>query len=478
MSFVKKIPLHWQIIIALIFGLLYAIASISFGWNEFTLDYVLPFGEIFIRLLKMLAVPLVMFSIISGISSLGNIKNLGRIGVRTLILYLLTTLISITIGLFAVNTFKPGNAVSDNIRLEKRIDYELWLEQNPKVKRLDNLSFSSKSENQAIVVRIKAQGSVNEDIASIEEKIITAQETKRQPPLQPIIDVIPDNIIRALLNMEMLQIIFFSILFGIVIANFPKEKSEFLSKFFTYLNDAFVIMIGWVIKLMPIFVFALMGGSLVKAAGDNLDKLKDELSFLGSYGLVVIVALLFIAFVVYPILSYFLVKGLKIKDFYKGISKAQITAFSTSSSIATLPVTMECVENNLKVSKPILSFVLPIGATVNMDGTSTYQAIAVVALAQLHMIDLELSQQIVILITATLASIGAAAVPSAGLVLLVIILESVGLNPLWIAIIFPLDRILDMCRTVVNVTGDAFVCLYINHKEKSNVKNDTIETND
>lgn len=465
----KKIPLHWQIIIALILGLIYAIAAISFGWQTFTLDYILPFGEIFIRLLKMLAIPLVLFSIVSGIASMGNISNLGRIGIKTLLMYLFTTLIAISVGLLAVNVFKPGNIPTDEVRIEKRIAYELWLVENPDVKRLDSQNFLADTQYQDAIARVQKQDNFSDThIATIEQKMVLAEKTKRQPPLQPIIDVIPDNIIGALLNMEMLQIIFFAIMLGIVIANFPKEKSTFLNNFFSYMNDAFVVMIGWVIKAMPIFVFALMGGSLVKSAGDNLSKLGEEMIFLASYGGVVLLALTLIAFVIYPLLSHFFVKNLSFKDFYKGIGKAQLTAFSTSSSIATLPVTMNCVEENLKVSKPIVSFVLPIGATVNMDGTSTYQAIAVVALAQLHMIDLEFSQQIVILLTATLASIGAAAVPSAGLVLLIVILESLGLNPLWIAIIFPIDRILDMCRTVVNVTGDAFVCCFINSTEKLN----------
>jgi Na+/H+-dicarboxylate symporter len=208
---------------------------------------------------------------------------------------------------------------------------------------------------------------------------------------------------------------------------------------------------------MPIFVFALMAGTLVKSAGKDLDKLMEQLYFLGHYSWVLLLALVLVAFVYYPLLIHFFAKKITLKQFLIGIREAQITAFSTSSSMATLPVTMECVNDNLHVPKPISSFVLPIGATVNMDGTSTYQAVAVVAMAQFHMIDLDFMQQMVIVLTATLASIGAAAVPSAGLVLMIVVLESVGLNPAWIAIILPVDRILDMCRTVVNVTGDATV---------------------
>jgi Na+/H+-dicarboxylate symporter len=260
-------------------------------------------------------------------------------------MYLFTTLIAISVGLLAVNAFKPGNIPTDEVRIEKRIAYELWLVENPGVKKLDSHNFLADTQYQETIARVQKQDNFS-DIhnSTIEQKMVLAEKTKRQPPLQPIVDVIPDNIIGALLNMEMLQIIFFAIMLGIVIANFPQEKSTFLNSFFSYMNDAFVVMIGWVIKAMPIFVFALMGGSLVKSAGDNLSKLGEEMIFLASYGGVVLLALAFITFVIYPLLSHFFVKNLSFKDFYKGIAKAQLTAFSTSSSIATLPVTMNCVE--------------------------------------------------------------------------------------------------------------------------------------
>ena len=216
-------------------------------------------------------------------------------------------------------------------------------------------------------------------------------------------------------------------------------------------------MVWVVMKAMPVFVFALMAGQIVKAAGTDPENFSQLISFLIRYGLVVVLGLAIMAFVIYPLLISLFVKNMTWKKFLSGMRDAQITAFSTSSSVATLPVTMKCVEENLGVSERTTSFVLPIGATVNMDGTSLYQAIAVVALAQFHMVDLSFSQQAIIVLTATLASIGAAAIPSAGLVLMIIVLESVGLNPAWIALIFPIDRILDMCRTVVNVTGDSTV---------------------
>ncbi len=461
----KRIALHWQVIIALVLGIIYSILAVQYGWQEFTKSWIDPFGSIFINVLKLIAVPLVLFSIISGIGSLKNIKQLGRVGVKTLLIYVGTTMSAIIIGLFCVNLIQPGNYPSDESRLEKRIEYELWLRDNPDVPRLDKECYSCKEENAELVAsvieRISREG-VNEDVA---DKIRKAKEKKAKGPLQPLVDVVPPNIILALAEMEMLQIIFFAVFFGLVLIMIDKKKSKAVSRLIDGLNEVFIAMVNIVIKTMPFFVFALMAGSLVKAAGDNLDKLQEQLVFLLNYSWVVVFGLALVAFVLYPTLVKIFVKGMSMKGFLRGISRAQLTAFSTSSSMATLPVTMETVHDNLNVPKSISSFVLPIGATVNMDGTSLYQGVAVVAMAQFHMIELDIAQQIVIVLTATLASIGAAAVPSAGLVLMIVVLESVGLNPAWIAIILPVDRILDMCRTVVNVTGDATVSSLIASSE-------------
>jgi Na+/H+-dicarboxylate symporter len=246
----------------------------------------------------------------------------------------------------------------------------------------------------------------------------------------------------------------------------PKEQAGPLMRAVDGLNEVFVRMVWVVMKAMPVFVFALMAGQIVNAAGSDPEMFRQLLEYLLQYSLVVVLGLAIMIFLFYPSLVSLLVKPLGFKQFLAGMRDAQITAFSTSSSVATLPVTMDCVRNKIGVSERTTSFVLPIGATVNMDGTSLYQAVAVVSLAQFHMVDLTLAQQAVIVITATLASIGAAAVPSAGLVLMIIVLESVGLNPAWIALIFPVDRILDMCRTVVNVTGDGAVSTIIAQSEK------------
>lgn len=462
----RKIALHWQVIIALVLGIIYAVAAVQLGWQDFTKSYFSPFGDIFINVLKLIAVPLVLFSIITGIASLGNIKQLGRVGVKTLLIYVGTTMSAIIVGLFFVNAIKPGTYPSEESRIEKRIEYELWLSENPDVIRLDDRAIINDPAYAALTQEVKeriAVEGVNEDV---QDKINKAREQKGKGPLAPLVDVVPQNIIIALAEMEMLQIIFFAIFFGIVLLLIPAEKADPVNKLMDGLNEVFLAMVNIVISTMPFFVFMLMAGSLVEAAGDNLGKLQEQLIFLLNYSWVLIVALAFVAFLFYPSLIQLFARKLGAKSFLKGIGKAQVTAFSTSSSMATLPVTMECVHDNLKVPKSISSFVLPIGATINMDGTSLYQAVAAVALAQFHMVDLDLTQQAVIVLTATLASIGAAAVPSAGLVLMIVVLESVGLNPAWIAIILPVDRILDMCRTVVNVTGDATVSSLIASSEK------------
>ena len=450
----KGLALHWQVIIGLLLGVVYAWASIKYGWNEFTLDWIQPIGTIFINILKLIAVPLVLFSIISGVSSLGDIKKLGRIGVKTLGIYLVTTMFAVVVGLALVNIAQPGSSASEDLRIKNRISYELWRDAGD-IEVLDEINLSKQEENANIVAEVsKAEPSNNEWVS---DKLNKAENTKNSGPLQPLVDVVPNNIFKALTEMQMLQIIFFAIFFGVVVTGLNDKRKKVVVDFVDAINEVFVQMVWVVMKAMPVFVFALMAGQIVKAAGTDPENFNQLLSFLLRYGIVVVLGLAIMAFIVYPLVISLFVKNMTYSKFLNGMRDAQITAFSTSSSVATLPVTMKCVEENLGVSERTTSFVLPIGATVNMDGTSLYQAVAVVALAQFHMVDLSIYQQAIIVLTATLASIGAAAVPSAGLVLMIIVLESVGLNPAWIALIFPIDRILDMCRTVVNVTGDSTV---------------------
>ena len=461
----RKLPLHIKVIIGLILGTVYAFLSVQFGWNQFTLDYVKPFGDIFINILKLIAVPLVLFSIIAGVASLQDVKKLGRLGAKTLGLYLVTTFIAVIVGLIVVNIYKPGTRVSDEIRQEFRVSYELWQKSTPGVEKLDDICVTCDPANRDLVAKvIEKEGGAGQN-AWVEDKLNKAESAKEQGPLQPLVDVVPSNIFQSLADMAMLQIIFFAIFFGIVLVSIPQEKAKPVLVVIEGLNDVFVKMVMMVMQVMPVFVFALMAGQIVKAAGTDPDKFFELLGFLLQYSLVLVFGLALMVFAFYPTVVALAIKNLSYKRFLSGIRDAQITAFSTSSSVATLPVTMDCMHKNIKVPEKVTSFVLPIGATVNMDGTSLYQAVAVISMAQLHMVDLTISQQLVIILTATLASIGAAAIPSAGLVLMIIVLESVGLNPAWIAIIFPVDRILDMCRTVVNVTGDATVSTLVASSE-------------
>ena len=457
-----RLALHWQVLIGLALGVLYAWMSITFGWNDFTIDYIKPFGDIFINVLKLIAVPLVLFSIISGVSSLGDPAKLGRLGVKTVITYLLTTMTAVMVGLLLVNLFQPGARVSDDLLESNRIRYELWRDANG-IEVLDDINLLNEPRLQSKVEEITGEQVEMNDW--VMDKLNKAERTKSSGPLQPLVDVVPTNIFRALADMSMLQIIFFAVFFGVVLVGMPKETASPLIRAVEALNEVFVQMVWIVMKAMPIFVFALMAGQIVNAAGSDPEMFRQLLEYLLQYSIVVVIGLAFMVFLFYPSLVALLVRKLGYRRFMSGMRDAQITAFSTSSSVATLPVTMDCVRNRIGVSERTTSFVLPIGATVNMDGTSLYQAVAVVSLAQFHMVDLSLAQQAVIVLTATLASIGAAAVPSAGLVLMIIVLESVGLNPAWIALIFPVDRILDMCRTVVNVTGDGAVSTLIANSE-------------
>lgn len=456
----KKLGLHWQVIIGLVVGAIYAWFAVQNDWTEFTMNYINPFGDIFINLLKMIAVPLVLFSIMVGIVSLKDIAQLGRMGIKTVLIYLGTTMFAVLLGLVVVNVIKPGEQVSDEVRLEYRIRYELWLEENPHVQRLDDVCVTCDDANMVLVAEVRDK--MNSEPVSdwVADKMTKHETQKESRPLDALTDVFSSNIFMSLSQNKMMQIIFFAIFFGIVLLLIPKEKSKPVIALVDGLNEVFIKMVWIIMKAMPLFVFALMAGQIVKAAGSDPQKFKEMMLFYGWYGSVVVAGLAAMVLIVYPTLVRLFGK-LGFSRFLGGIKDAQITAFSTSSSVATLPVTMNRLQYNIGVSKSTTSFVLPIGATVNMDGTSLYQAVAVVGMAQLHMVDLTISQQLVIIGTATVASIGAAAVPSAGLVLMMVVLESVGLNPAWIAIIFPIDRILDMCRTVVNVTGDTSVATIV-----------------
>ena len=459
-----KLPLHIKIIIGLILGIGWSFLSTALGWNAFTVNWISPFGDIFIRLLKFIAVPLVLFSIITGVSGLKDITKLGKIGGKTLLTYLITTVAAVSVGLLIANVGEPGKIMDGEQRLKNRLKYELWAEQNG-VEIKDGQHYLTNPENKALANELVSSGALSEGESEVADKVQEANNSKDEGPLKFLVDMVPENIVLSISdNKLMLQVIFFAIFFGITLVLIPEEKAKPVIAFMNGANEVFLKMVDMVMKVAPFFVFALLAGVIAKMA-NTVQEVLDIFIGLGWYSVSVIVGLGFMVFILYPMIVTLFVKKLSYKAFFRSISPAQFLAFSTSSSAATLPVTMECVEDNLGVSKNVTSFVLPIGATVNMDGTSLYQAVAVLFLAQMHMIDLDLGQQLTIVLTATLASIGSAAVPSAGLVMLIIVLQSVGLNPAWIAIIFPVDRILDMCRTVVNVTGDATVSTLIASSE-------------
>lgn len=461
----NKLALHWKILIGISLGIIWALLSSWLGWSTFTLNWINPFGTIFINLLKLIAVPLVLFSIIGGVANIGDPASLGRMGGKTLLIYLVTTLMAISLGLLLVNAIKPGRLMDEQSRIDNRIRYEIWAaseghEAKDGINYLKDPAFVERAQE----ITELSKSELKE--TTVSDKIETANKQTQVSPLQPLVDIVPDNFFFSLSNNGlMLQIIFFAIFFGVCLLFIPNQKSQPVLILIDGINEVFLKMVDLVMQAAPFFVFALLAGVVSKMSGNDIGKVLEIFKGLSWYSLTVLIGLLLMIFVVYPSILKSFVKKISYLGFFKAMSPAQTLAFSTSSSAATLPVTMECVEQNLGVDKKISSFVLPIGATVNMDGTSLYQAVAVVFLAQMHMIDLTVSQQITVVITTTLASIGSAAVPSAGLVMLIVVLNSVGLNPAWIAIIFPVDRILDMFRTVVNVTGDAAVCTIIANGE-------------
>ena len=411
----KKLALHWQILLGMVFGVLFAFILIQFTWGkDIIVDWVKPFGTIFINLLKLIAVPLILASLIKGISDLKDISKLSKMGGRTIGLYVLTTVLAVSIGLVIVNIIKPGSYISEQTRTELVASYT----------------------------------------ADANSKIEAANKQSEVGPLQSLIDIVPDNIIKASAdNGNMLQVIFFAVIFGIAMILLPEEKSKPVKDFFDSFNEIILKMIDLIMLFSPIGVFALLAA--IVAESPSLDLFKA----LGMYGITVLIGLFLVICVYLVLVKVFAKKSPKF--FFNGISPAQLLAFSTSSSAATLPVTMERTVDNLGVDDEVASFVLPIGATINMDGTSLYQAVAAVFIAQSFGMDLSLGVQLGIIVTATLASIGSAAVPGAGMVMLVIVLAQAGIPEAGLALIFAIDRPLDMCRTTVNVTGDAAVSMIV-----------------
>lgn len=411
----KKLELHWQILIGMLAGVLFAFLMVQFEWgSKFVSDWIKPFGNIFINSLKLIAVPLILASLIKGISDLKDISKLSKMGGRTIGIYIVTTVIAVSIGLTVVNIVKPGKSISAETRATLVENYK----------------------------------------GDADSRIAQANKQKEAGPLQALEDIVPSNIFAAASdNGNMLQVIFFAIFFGIGLILIPEEQSSPVKKFFDGFNEVILKLIDLIMLAAPYGVFALLAALVVESP--SLDLFKA----LGWYALCVILGLILMIGVYLSLVWIFTKKSPSF--FLKGISPAQLLAFSTSSSAATLPVTMERTEEHLGVDEEVTSFVLPIGATINMDGTSLYQAVAAIFIAQAFGMNLDLAAQLGIIVTATLASIGSAAVPGAGMVMLVIVLSQAGIPEAGLALIFAVDRPLDMCRTVVNITGDAAVSMMV-----------------
>lgn len=412
----RKIPLFVWILTGLLLGVACGLVLVHFGLHHFSPDYIKPWGTIFIKLLKLIAIPLILFSLIKGVSDLKDVSRLTGMGLKTIGIYLLTTMFAICLGLVLVNLIQPGK------------------------------SFSSSS-----AIALQQQYADN-----VAEKQHLADKTADSGPLQFVVDIVPENFGAAVSdNSMMLQVIFLALLIGIAMVLLPDEKTKSLKNVIDSMNDVILKIIDIIMKTAPVGVFALMASVITDLAGNSVSESAGLFSSLLMYFMVVLIGL-FLLLMLYPFLAR-VFTGIGYLRFVKGVFPAQLLAFSTSSSAATLPATKKCVEENLGVDDEVSSFVLPLGATLNMDGTALYQAVAAVFIAQVYGIELTLMAQLSIVLTATLASIGAAAVPGAGIIILAIILNSIHVPVEGIALIFAVDRPLDMIRTTVNITGDSFI---------------------
>ena len=411
----------WQkILIGLVLGVVVGLVAnlMALEWLQTALVWIEPIGTLFIKLITMIVIPLVVASLLVGTASLGDIRKLGRIGGKTVSYYLITTAVAVSIGLLLSNIVRPGGRIDPTTR--------------------DRLS--SQFSEQAAGAMVTAEA---------------------KPPMSEVLlDMVPSNPISAAANGELLPLIIFTIIFGAALSLIEDDRKRAVLSFFNGVNDTVMVMIDWVMKLAPYAVFALIA-SVVASFG--LDLLRSLL----IYALTVTAGLLLHAFGTYAVLVRVLAK-LNPIDFFRKIAQVQLVAFSTSSSNATLPVTMETAQEDVGISKEVSSFVLPLGATINMDGTALYQAIAVMFIAQIYGIPLGIGEQLTIVMTATLASIGTAGVPSAGIIMLILVLNSVGMGAqtqAGIALILGVDRILDMLRTAVNVTGDLTCASFVARSE-------------
>jgi Na+/H+-dicarboxylate symporter len=428
-----RLALHWQILIGMALGVVAGVAvNLGHGPLEAAaaaspaLGAALAFvaranafvGDLFLRGLRFIAVPVVLFSLVVGASGLADLRKLSRVGGRTFGIYLITTALAISIGLVLANALQPGTFLSEGLR--------------------DQLAAASAADTAQ-----KVSAAVAPDVWAT------------------LLDMVPANPFEAVAKGNMLQVVTAALALGLGLARLPSERARPVIALFEGLNDAVLVVVHAVMRLAPVAVFCLVAKVMATMG-------LEALGALLVYCLTVVLGLVLVTFGVYPALLRAFAK-MGPRRFFTAIAPAQLLAFSSSSSNATLPVTMECVEERLGVSEEITSFVIPLGATVNMDGTALYQGVAAVFIAQVYGIDLTLGDQLTIVLTATLASIGTAGVPGVGLVMLVIVLQAVGMGDDamrgGIAIIFGVDRLLDMCRTVTNVTGDCMVAAVVAHQE-------------
>jgi len=417
----KRLPLWAKIIIGMALGLIWGMVATRTGLNKFTLDWVKPWGTIFLKLLKLIAVPLIFVSLVKGISSLTDISKLSRIGVKTIVYYMVSTLIATTFGLLLVNTVEPGNTFPEEKRAE----------------------FMAKWEG------------------TIDESQILA-ESGDHSPLRFIVDIVPDNIISAMGdNSQMLQIIFFAILFAVAMVLLKDSQVKTVKNIFDGLNDIIIKIIELIMLFAPYGVFALLAGVVVDFAGDT-----DIFLALGKYFVTVLVGLFILIIIFYPTYLKIFARKIPTGKFLKAILPAQMVAFSTSSSAAALPVNMRQNTEELGVSEEVANFVLPVGVTINMDATAFYQSVAAVFIAQVYGIELTVIQQITIVLMATMSSIGSPGVPGGSIVLVIMVLTSVGLPVEGLALILGVDRPLDMLRSSVNITGDSTIANIINYSEQ------------
>lgn len=411
-----SIPLYLQILLGMIAGIIVGIMALRFGGEELVNDWIRPWGQVFIRLLQLIAVPLVFISLVKGVMGLQDISRFSKLGGRTILIYLCTTVVAVSIGLGLGTAIKPGNFFNKEKAAAMQANY----------------------------------------CAVVIEKKEAAELVKDEGPLNFLNEIIPDNFVKATGdNRKMLQVIFFSVLFGIAALSIEKTKVAPVARLFDSVYDIILKMVDYIILFAPYGVTALMAGLAVDFSGDV-----SMFGALAVYAGTVVLGMALLMFGFYPLLIH-LFSRVNIKKFVKSMYPVQLLAFTTSSSAATLPVTIETVEKDLGISNEVSSFVLPVGTTINMDGTSCYQAIAVLFIAQVIGIELSLSQLLTIVSMTVISSIGTPAIPGGSYVILTMVLSSVGIPAEGLALILGIDRPLDMLRTSVNVTGDATVAAMV-----------------